>query len=118
MSLAVTVDDPAVPDRDLDRHFMRPAGIERSRKTLWGTETIAKRSPMLAEIQHDLHVLPDQFAEFERQCRLVFSEADQIAKELRGRFRRRPRDGAFLREYVQNFLDAIAFAREHKSERI
>ena len=112
MSLIVTVDDPAVSGRDPDRHFMRPAGVERARRTLWGTQAIARRSPMLAGIEHDLHVLPADFAEFERLCRVVFAEADPIATELRGR----PADGTFLREYVQNFLDAITFAREHQSE--
>src|SRR5687768_6889136 len=99
MSLIVTVDDPKAPRHALDRHFMKPAGYEVYREELWGTQAIATRAPMLVGIATDLHVMPDQFAEFELQCRKVEAEADAIANELGWV----GRGGESIREYMRNF---------------
>ena len=114
MSLIVTVDDPKAPREASDRHFMECAGFESYRQKLWGTQAIASRAPMLAEIRTDLHVMPDQFAEFEAQCRKVDAEADAIAIELGWS----DRGGESIRRYMRNFLEALEFARSHGSESI
>lgn len=114
LSLIVTVDDPNAPQEASDRHFMECAGFESYRSELWGTQAIATRAPMLAEIANDLHVKPEQFAEFETQCRKVDAEADAIASELGWR----DRGAESIREYMRNFLAALDFAKSHGSERI
>ena len=114
MSLIVTVDDPNAPREASDRHFIECAGFESYRQKLWGTQSISTRAPLLAEITSDLHVMPDQFAEFEAQCRKVDAEADAIASELGWR----DNGSESIRQYMRNFLDALAFARSHGSESI
>jgi hypothetical protein len=114
VSLIVTVDDPNAPQEASDRHFMECAGFECYRRELWGTEAVASRAPMLAEIATDLHVSPGEFEAFEAQCRKVDAEADAIARELRWR----NRGAETIRMYIRNFLQAVEFARSRGSERI
>jgi hypothetical protein len=114
MSLHVCVDDPAAPRDAWDRHFMRPAGFESYRQKLWGTPAIRRRSALLAEIEGNLYLLPNQFDEFEAQCKRVDAEADEIARELGWR----ARGASSIRNYMQNFLDALRFAREHGSDSV
>lgn len=114
MSLIVCVDDPAAPREDSERHFMRPAGFESYREALWGTPAIRSRSALLAEIEGNLYLLPDQFDAFEAQCRRVDAEAEEIVRELRWR----EGGAASIRGYMKNFLEALAFARAHGSDSI
>jgi hypothetical protein len=114
VSLVITVDDPAVTDGTSDRHFYGPAGSEAWRHTVWGTNAIAKWSPLLAEIKSNLFVPREQFSKFESQCRLVDQHANEITSELgwgEG-------GGNYLRERISIFLQAVAFARAHGSDMI
>ena len=114
MSLIVCVDDPAAPPDAADRHFLRPAGFESYRHKLWGTPAVFRRSPLLAQIETNLYVLPDQFSTFEAECASVATEADAIASELgwgEG-------GGDAIRGYMATFFEAAAFARQHHSDQI
>ena len=115
MSLHVSVHDPAFPSTEVDRHFLEPAGFEVYRTQLWGRVPIAWRSSLLAQIEHDLHLLPSDFNEFESQCKRVDAEAEAIARELRWD---QTTGAKSIRQYMRNFLNAVEFAREHGSPEI
>lgn len=125
MSLSIFVKDPSADEEQSARHFMRPAGFESYRTQLWGTDAIAKRSPLLAEIRTDLFLTPEAYDDFERQCRRVLAEADDIARELGWTIAESPGTGSEsvcgneqIRMYVESFLEGVAFARQHKSPTI
>jgi hypothetical protein len=107
MSLIVTVDDPSGGEG-----FMKPAGYEDYRRTVWGMPGMARVVPMLAQIAGDLYVPREEFEEFERQCRVLDEQSDAIARG----FKRKWKDGEPLRVYARYFLEALAFAREHGSD--
>jgi len=115
MSLIVCVDDPAFHSDAEGKHFFKAAGFASYRTELWGRVPIAWRSPLLAQIEHDLHLLPSDFEEFETQCRRVDAEAEAIARELRWDEATGTKS---IRQYMRNFLDAVEFARMHNSPSI
>jgi hypothetical protein len=114
MSISVFVYKPGAADDDPDRLFIRPAGYEGYQSSLWGSQSIIRRSRLLPRIHHGLEVLPKDFDSFEQQCRLIDQEAEEIASELEAS----SSFAAQIRGYMKNFLDAVAFARMHGSDSI
>ena len=114
MTLIICVDDPTIEDGSSDGHYQESAGFESYRKTLWGTEAIKKRAPLLAEIENNLFVYPEQFERFESECLKVESDADEISREIGW-----GDDGcSSIRRYINNFLSGLEFARKHNSKSI
>ncbi|MEM1445653.1 MAG: hypothetical protein AAGF84_06325 [Planctomycetota bacterium] len=112
MTLSVFVDDPAADPDDVSACFIEPAGFESYRRRLWGTDAIRTRAALLGQIAEDLYVSPAQFDEFEWQCQVVVTSADQIADELGWE------SGDAIRGYMRSFLAALAFARAKSSNEI
>jgi hypothetical protein len=113
VSLIVTSDgiDPATGTKV---EFYRPGGPEVARTQVWGTSVIRTRFPMLAQVEHDLHVSPEEFHRFEVEARRLEAEAADVAMELGWT----SDDGEYLVRCARACIDAVEFARKYGSESI
>lgn len=110
MSLIVTCDgvDPVSGEKV---EFYCAAGGESNRQRLWGTAVIRRRFPMLAMIEHDLNVKPNEFGRFEQEASRLAAEAGDVAVELGW-----GEGGAEeLLRYAAACTDAVDFARKYDS---